>query len=86
MHIYEAYLRIVADALCYLTLEQLYSAAITSGIGMQRIEPAQGFWDRFVRPGPVRDVGCKGGNPPATPLFRDAIGTGMDRPGYNGIY
>jgi SAM-dependent methyltransferase len=45
---------------------------------------AEGFWERFVRPGLVLDVGYKGDNPQATPLFRDAIGIDMDTPGYNG--
>ncbi len=45
---------------------------------------AEGFWARFVRPGPVLDIGYKGGNPQATPLFRDSIGIDMDTPGYDG--
>jgi SAM-dependent methyltransferase len=45
---------------------------------------AEGFWDRYVRPGPVIDIGYKGASSDATPLFRDAIGLDMDTPGYDG--
>lgn len=43
-----------------------------------------GFWDDFVRPGPVLDIGYKGGNPNADPIFVEAIGLDIGTPGYNG--
>jgi len=43
---------------------------------------AEGFWDRFVRPGAVVDVGYKGAG--SDPIFRDAIGLDVDTPGYDG--
>jgi SAM-dependent methyltransferase len=42
----------------------------------------EGFWGKFVRPGPVVDVGYKGAG--STPVFRDAIGLDLDTPGYDG--
>ena len=42
-----------------------------------------GFWDRFVRPGLVVDVGYRGSRPDAEPLFLDAIGLDIGTPGYN---
>ena len=44
---------------------------------------AEGFWDRFVRPGPVVDVGYKGADDSA-PIFKGAIGLDLDTPGYDG--
>jgi SAM-dependent methyltransferase len=44
----------------------------------------RGFWDKFVRPGAVVDIGYKGANPDALPIFRDAIGIDLTTPGYNG--
>jgi SAM-dependent methyltransferase len=44
---------------------------------------AEGFWDRFVRPGVVVDIGYKGALN-STPIFRDAIGLDTDTPGYDG--
>ncbi len=43
----------------------------------------EGFWEKFVRPGLVVDVGYKGGDESA-PIFRDAIGLDLDTPGYDG--
>jgi SAM-dependent methyltransferase len=44
---------------------------------------AEGFWDEFVRPGFVVDIGYKGASG-STPVFRDAIGIDIDTPGYDG--
>lgn len=44
---------------------------------------AEGFWDRFVRPGAVVDIGYKGAAG-STPIFCDAIGLDTDTPGYDG--
>jgi SAM-dependent methyltransferase len=44
---------------------------------------AEGFWDRFVRPGRVIDVGYKG-YANSTPIFREAEGLDMDTRGYDG--
>lgn len=44
----------------------------------------EGFWEIYVRPGPVLDIGYKGGDPNATPIFSDAIGLDIGTPGYNG--
>lgn len=41
------------------------------------------FWDRFVRPGVLIDVGYKGAAD-STPVFREAIGLDIDTPGYDG--
>jgi hypothetical protein len=43
----------------------------------------EGFWDRFIRPGVVIDVGYKG-HTNSTPIFNDAIGLDVDSPGYDG--
>ena len=44
---------------------------------------AEGFWDRFVRPGVVIDVGYKGAAD-STPIFEEALGLDIDTPGYDG--
>jgi hypothetical protein len=44
---------------------------------------AEGFWERFIRPGVVVDIGYKGAAN-STPIFRDAIGLDVDTPGYDG--
>ncbi len=44
---------------------------------------AEGFWDRYVRPGTVVDIGYKGAfNSP--PIFKDALGLDLDTRGYDG--
>ena len=43
----------------------------------------EGFWDKFVRPGVVVDVGYKGATG-STPIFRDAVGLDTDTRGYDG--
>jgi hypothetical protein len=43
----------------------------------------EGFWDAFVRPGLVVDVGYKADHHNSTPLFRDCIGLDVDTPGYD---
>ncbi len=43
----------------------------------------EGFWDKFIRPGVVIDIGYKGGEA-STPLFRDSVGIDLDTPGYDG--
>ena len=45
---------------------------------------AEGFWDRFVRPGPVVDVGHKGADQSA-PIFKGAIAPDVDTRGYDGL-
>jgi hypothetical protein len=44
----------------------------------------EGFWEAYVRPGPVVDIGYHGGHPGAQPLFTQAIGLDLNTPGYNG--
>lgn len=44
----------------------------------------EGFWDAYVRPGPVLDIGYKGHNPNTQPIFPEAIGLDIGTPGYNG--
>jgi SAM-dependent methyltransferase len=44
---------------------------------------SEGFWDKFVRPGVVIDIGYKGGEG-SSPLFRDCVGIDIDTPGYDG--
>jgi SAM-dependent methyltransferase len=44
---------------------------------------AEGFWERFVRTGPVVDIGYKGALDSA-PIFRDAVGLDKDTRGYDG--
>ncbi len=43
----------------------------------------EGFWDKFIRPGIVIDIGYKGYED-STPLFRDSVGLDTDTPGYDG--
>jgi SAM-dependent methyltransferase len=43
----------------------------------------EGFWEKFVRPGTVLDVGYKGATD-STPIFRDAVGLDTDTRGYDG--
>lgn len=43
----------------------------------------EGFWDKFVMPGIVIDVGYKGAAN-STPIFRDAVGIDIDTPNYDG--
>jgi len=45
---------------------------------------AEGFWDKFIRPGVVVDIGYKGAVVDNAPIFKDAIGLDLDTPGYNG--
>lgn len=44
----------------------------------------EGFWDCFVRPGLVLDIGYKGGSGDSPPVFRESIGIDLDTPGYDG--
>ncbi len=48
----------------------------------ERLE--NGFWDKYIRPGPVVDIGYKADHQNSTPIFRDAIGLDVDTPGYDG--
>ena len=43
----------------------------------------EGFWERFVRPGIVIDIGYKGAADSA-PIFREAVGLDIGTPGYDG--
>jgi SAM-dependent methyltransferase len=44
---------------------------------------SEGFWENFVRPGIVIDIGYKGYED-STPIFRDAVGIDTETPGYDG--
>lgn len=44
----------------------------------------EGFWDNFIRPGTVIDIGYKADHHNSTPVFRDAVGIDVDTPGYDG--
>jgi len=48
----------------------------------ERIE--SGFFQSYMSGGVVLDIGYKGGNENAVPIFKDAIGVDLDYPGYNG--
>lgn len=43
-----------------------------------------GFWDAYLKDGLLIDIGYKGGDQNAEPLFKNAIGIDFDTPGYNG--
>jgi len=45
---------------------------------------ASGFIDRFLSGRKVLDIGFAGGDPHAVPITDDAIGVGLDYPGYDG--
>lgn len=47
------------------------------------IKKKNGFYDKYIRPGIVLDIGYKGGKN-YDPLFEDCIGLDIDTPGYNG--
>ena len=44
----------------------------------------RGFWDTFVKPGPVLDIGYRGASIDAQPIFPEAVGLDHGTPGYNG--
>jgi hypothetical protein len=43
-----------------------------------------GFWNAYIRPGLVLDIGYQGGYPGAEPIFKEAIGLDIGTPNYNG--
>ena len=44
----------------------------------------RGFWSDYVPEGAIVDIGYKGGDSLAQPLFKGALGLDLDTPGYNG--
>lgn len=66
-----------------ISLTQASNAVGESSRGFESRQ-REGFWEIYVRPGIVIDIGYKGEGPNGQPVFPEAVGLDIGTPGYDG--